>query len=400
MESTKYTENLRNSGFIYRLLLTGTCVILAQDIFRLALPLALHEMKDDASTIFYSVGVSFLPNLLFALFIGVLIDAFNRKTWTLVILAGNSIAFVMLGWLLEVVESNVFLYVMVFLISFLNYCFGISRTAVVKEMLEGEQILRYNSNIQLIDSLASIIAPVLAGMLIAVSASENVFYCIAALYLFAFLSCIAYPDMPKNDKDKASGLFRSIKEGLNVLIRNKMLWKMSWIVAFVNVPLGAIDALLVLHLKQNFELTSGELGLFFSVGAIGAIVGSILAGHLRHFGLGRIWVLSIFLLSGVLLGFSVLENIVYLASLFFFFNIAGIVFNVFVWTYRQESTDVEHIGRVAGITGSIFKLLLPVALIVFGIVNFESYNAIFLVGSMGLALVGLVAKFIDVAKIK
>jgi hypothetical protein len=36
--------------------------------------------------------------------------------------------------------------------------------------------------------------------------------------------------------------------------------------------------------------------------------------------------------------------------------------NVCVWSYRQESTSLALIGRVSGITGSLFKLLMPLTL--------------------------------------
>jgi hypothetical protein len=36
--------------------------------------------------------------------------------------------------------------------------------------------------------------------------------------------------------------------------------------------------------------------------------------------------------------------------------------NVCVWSYRQESTPLALIGRVSGMTGSLFKLLMPLGL--------------------------------------
>jgi hypothetical protein len=43
-------------------------------------------------------------------------------------------------------------------------------------------------------------------------------------------------------------------------------------------------------------------------------------------------------------------------------SFGSVIGNVCVWGYRQESTDSQYIGRVPGLTGSIFKLLMPASL--------------------------------------
>ncbi|MEM9787696.1 MAG: hypothetical protein AAF801_14425, partial [Pseudomonadota bacterium] len=37
----------------------------------------------------------------------------------------------------------------------------------------------------------------------------------------------------------------------------------------------------------------------------------------------------------------------------------SIFYDIGIWSYRQESTEAAHMGRVAGITGAIFKLGMP-----------------------------------------
>ena len=47
----------------------------------------------------------------------------------------------------------------------------------------------------------------------------------------------------------------------------------------------------------------------------------------------------------------------------------SIFYAIGVWSYRQESTEAAHMGRVAGITGAIFKLLMPPVLFLAGILT-------------------------------
>lgn len=399
--SFRPTKGSNNSKPLLQLLTTGTLVIIGQEVFRFALPLALHEATGSSSTVFLSVGVSYLPNLLFALVIGVLVDQFNRKSWTMSVLLGNALSFAALALVLSSGASKVVLFALVFSIGFLNYCFAISRTAVVKDMLESEQILTFNSRIQVVDSVASIGAPVLAGFLVVLSAPSSAFLVIAAIYLMAFFSSLAYPDMPVFSSSKERKFVQSIKEGAVVLYHNKPLWRMTWIVAFVNVPMGIQDALLVLYLKEEVGLSAQAIGVVFSGGAVGAIAGGTLSSRLRHIGLGRVWLTVIFSLSFVFTGYLLSNSPVWLAFINFVFNALGVIFIIYIWTYRQESTDSAHIGRVAGLTGSVFKLLLPVVLI--GLAALQgsiNYTLLFLFGGGILFLSGLVAMVLGIQMVR
>ncbi|KOO10182.1 MFS transporter, partial [Vibrio xuii] len=40
----------------------------------------------------------------------------------------------------------------------------------------------------------------------------------------------------------------------------------------------------------------------------------------------------------------------------------GLYSSICIWSYRQEAFSEAHLGRVAGITGSLFKLLMPFGL--------------------------------------
>jgi len=47
----------------------------------------------------------------------------------------------------------------------------------------------------------------------------------------------------------------------------------------------------------------------------------------------------------------------------------SLFFAIGVWSYRQESTAAVHMGRVAGITGAIFKIGMPPVILLAGVLS-------------------------------
>jgi hypothetical protein len=56
------------------------------------------------------------------------------------------------------------------------------------------------------------------------------------------------------------------------------------------------------------------------------------------------------------------KNAVWMAVSLFISGMFGLIQSVCIWTFRQESTPAHLIGRVSGITGSMFKLGMPFAI--------------------------------------
>ena len=96
---------------------------------------------------------------------------------------------------------------------------------------------------------------------------------------------------------------------------------------------------------------------------LGGLIGAFSADKLRkRWGLGWLLIVSIALES---IGFViplVMENQTALIAGFFWISAVGLYSSICIWSYRQEAFDVSILGRVNGITGSLFKLLMPFGL--------------------------------------
>lgn len=162
-------------------------------------------------------------------------------------------------------------------------------------------------------------------------------------------------------------MLHSLKEGWVSLKANRPLWLITWMVVVVNTTSGIFDIQAIYAAKAVYRMNSAEVGIMASLAGLSALMGSIVAPYIRRsFGMGRT-----LLVSALLEGFCFLLPVALTTIWGLYLGLAlagffGVIANICIWSYRQESTDTELIGRVAGITGSLFKLGLPFGLVASG----------------------------------
>jgi sugar phosphate permease len=79
-------------------------------------------------------------------------------------------------------------------------------------------------------------------------------------------------------------------------------------------------------------------------------------------GLGKALALTVLALAPVYALIPLNASVPVVALALFLFGFVTTVQNILIWSYRHETTPAPLIGRVSGITGSIFKLGMPFAL--------------------------------------
>jgi predicted MFS family arabinose efflux permease len=125
--------------------------------------------------------------------------------------------------------------------------------------------------------------------------------------------------------------------------------------------------LFLFRARDQLQLTPALLGVMVAFAACGGIVAGMWSGQMRRqLGLGRLLTAAMACEAasiGVLATAAGAPALLAGLTLNSFAQVAG---NVCVWGYRQESTAREHIGRVSGVTGSLFKLGMPLALVASG----------------------------------
>ena len=354
----------RHAGF-RRIFASSTCFALGVQVYQLALPLAFYEITRSAGVMTGLRAVELLPNLLLAMFIGVWIDRVDRAAWARKAMAGMVVLMGAQALLLDQGERlMVPFFAAAFALMTLNYVYGICRMALVKEVLPAPLLLPATGQLSTITQVAAVAGPALAGLLVAWHPEACLWASMAALLMAATL--LRGLELPSRAPSTAA-FWPAFREGWRVLRSNRPLWHVAWIIVATNGSAGVVEILFLFRARDQLQFSPAQLGAMVALAAAGGIVAGTLAGRMRlRVGLGRLLTLAVALEA---LGIAVLATgssaTVLIAGLALnsFAQVAG---NVCVWGYRQESTAIEHIGRVSGATGSLFKLGMPLALVVSG----------------------------------
>ena len=354
----------RHAGF-RRLFVSSTSFALGVQVYQLALPLAFYELTRSAGVMTGLRAIELLPNLLLAMFIGVWVDRIDRARWARRAMAGMV---ALMGAQALLLAHGTRLIALFFGAAFglmtLNYVYGICRMGLVKEMLPPALLMPATGQLSTVTQVAAVAGPALAGLLVGWHPAAGLWASMLALLCAAAL--LRGLDLPA--RPAAAGAFwPAFREGWRVLRANRPLWHVAWVIVATNGSAGVVEVLFLFRARDQLQVPPATLGAMVALAACGGVAGGLACAALRRrLGLGRLLTIAMASEAASIAVLATGRSAALLVAGLALNSFAQVVGNVCVWGYRQESTASEHIGRVSGVTGSLFKLGMPLALVASG----------------------------------
>ena len=170
-----------------------------------------------------------------------------------------------------------------FLVGSLRVFFEIAYQSYLPGLVEREQLVDANSRLEASRAVSSVAGPSAAGVVIQIISAPFAIAFDAVSFVFStlFLSRIRYEEMVEDDSARPSVL-SDIREGLEIVFKDARLRSVAGAAATANFFEFAIQAIFILYAVNVLGLAPIQLGIVFSIGAIGAIVGALVAGNLAH----------------------------------------------------------------------------------------------------------------------
>jgi MFS family permease len=359
---------------------------LGSQIYFIALPLLIYDLSKSALAMSTMRAIDFFPNIILGMLIGVMVDRFSRKHIMLLTSVVQMIILGLMIFLIFVESIQVWhLYIMGFILSSAGYAFGNSQHSIIPQMVSKDQLTLANAKLSFVDTLISMIGPGIAGFLIALYSYElslSIYlFCLILLFFF-----IQFLNIPPSEIKRAKNttIWYDMKEGIDELLQNKLLLTPTLIVFFNNFASSLVLGVLVFYAADILHATEKQIGLMFSMGAIGGLLGSMVVNRLKKkFGRGKCFVWSLFFaaIAWTLLFFSYSWWLVGLAILIRTFGVT--ISNIVYFTFRQEFTPNHLLGRVAGTSSMIMKLSVPLGFFVAGIwAEFFPVQGLFIISTV------------------
>lgn len=282
----------RNPNFM-RLWLSDTISVFGAQITILALPLTaallLHATPTQMGTL---VAMEVLPFGLFSLFAGVWIDR-NRRLPLLKFCAisrGLLLLTIPVAAWFNVLSMGL-LYVVGFLMTSHGVFSDVAYQALVARLVNRSDLVEANSKFGLSESGAGIVGPSLAGLLVQwLSAPFAIIFDAMSFFTSGYLLRFVRADEPQpKPRPTNVTVWHEIREGLHVVWKSPILRWMGALLAGWQFFHHMFVAIFVLFAVRKLGLTAGVVGVVFSMGGVGFLIGSLAVTRISaRMGLGPV----------------------------------------------------------------------------------------------------------------
>ena len=373
----------RPSDFNTALFVVGG-VVTAQTILGFSLPLLAFELSGAGTGLALIKGAGFVPNILFAVLIGVVNDRMLKATAFRRYTAGLAAATALL--LAAALTDRLSLPGLVLFVVVLNglaYAAGNAQMTLIRLAVPEERLSDATALTSTVHAVITTAGPAVAGLMLLHLGHAGVIAACAALLALTALGALRLD--PEEALEPPRPFLPSLAEGWRVLRANRELCAMTVVIVLTNAAEGAYGTALILKLKTEAGANAFEIGLVLAAAGVGAVLASLRAADIRRrLGYRTAFFWPIWGLAALYLAVILDWPIWALCVLSFLEGGLSLFFAIGVWSYRQESTEARHMGRVAGLTGAIFKIGMPPVILLAGVLSDADQLAAVLILAAGI----------------
>ena len=233
--------------------------------------------------------------------------------------------------------------------------------AIITELVEKDELVLYNSRLELVLQVVSVSSPVLS-FLVLQFASLRITLVLDALSFFLAFGLVAL--LPKKE-EKTLGekkltfkvIFSDIKEGVHYIVKQKEIFFLLFMASSVNFFFAAFNYLL--PFSNQLYGVQGAYATILTMGAIGSIVGALLASKIKASMEMLLFLLALTGLGVMIMGFTLPSYLTFSGN--FICELFMTIFNIHFFTQVQTKVKGEYLGRVLSSIYTLAILFMPIA---------------------------------------
>ena len=233
--------------------------------------------------------------------------------------------------------------------------------AIITELVEKDELVLYNSRLELVLQVVSVSSPVLS-FLVLQFASLRITLVLDALSFFLAFGLVAL--LPKKE-EKTLGekkltfkvICADIKEGVHYIVKQKEIFFLLVMASSVNFFFAAFNYLL--PFSNQLYGVQGAYATILTMGAIGSIVGALLASKIKASMEMLLFLLALTGLGVMIMGFTLPPYLTFSGN--FVCELFMTIFNIHFFTQVQTKVDGEYLGRVLSSIYTLAILFMPIA---------------------------------------
>lgn len=319
-------------------------------------PLLILALTDSPGAAGIAAALRAVPYLLFSLPVGALIDRWDRKRVMIVCDVLRAAALMALPLAMAFGVLSLWqIYVVAFVEGSLFVFFNIAEVAGLARVVEKVDLARATAQNEAAFAAAQIAGPSLGTLLFQTLGRAAPFIANALSFMVSALALwkirTSFRGTPPSGPPRA--LRHEIAEGLRWLWQQPLIRYMAGLTGAMNF-VGAATPLLLIVLAKQLGASDVDVGLVFSIGGVGGVIGSLIGGRVqRRFSFGQVvcgvsWALALLFPL-----YALAPRFYLLGAVFALICLLGPVYNVVQFSYRVALIPDALQGRV----NSSFRLI-------------------------------------------
>lgn len=303
--------------------------------------------------------------ILFNPFGGVITDRFSKRK---VLMTTDLICSLLCLGISFITHKQLMIGALIFANVVQAIAFSFSRPAnksYITEIVNKEEIVAYNSHLEVVLQLISVSAPVLS-FLVMNYANLRITLLLDALSFFLAFILVYFlpnkePEMKSTGRLTVRAILEDMREGVLYIRQQKEIFFLLVVASSVNFFFAAFNYLLPFT-NQLFQ-QKGAYATILTMGAIGSIIGALLASKIKDTMENLLTTLCLTGLGVVVIGSSAIFPVpAYLAyGGNFLCELFMTVFNIHFFSQVQTKVDNQYLGRVFSAIFTLAILFMPLA---------------------------------------
>ena len=362
-----------------KLLLLGRAVSLfGNTIYLIVLPLYILNITQNLKFTGIFFAAVNLPTTIISIFIGTIIEKFNKKNIILISDFLTSILYFILFLYFKNSNSLIFLFLISLIINIISKFFEIASKVLFSEINTSETLEKYNGLQSFLENTVMIIGPVIGTYLFATFSFNLILIIVSLSYFLSFLQelFIKYEKNTNLSKEKSS-FFKDFKEGISYIKSKKIIFNFFILAMFLNFFIANNDEIINPGiLIKKYQISEKLFGFSVACYGLGSVVAGIFIYYNKKFKLLKklklLFILnsSLMCLGGLLsiILFKYNHYIYFTIFIFFQFLIGMITtfVNVPLISSFQRNVEIEYQSRFFSILSFFSGGLVPLGILYAG----------------------------------
>jgi len=394
---TATTPSLWRHREFTRLWAGQTVSLVGSQVTTLALPLIAIVLLGAGSIQIGALRAAQLaPYLVVGLVAGAWVDRVHRRPVLIVTNLGRALvlATIPLAALLGELRM-VHLYVAAVVVGGLTVFFDVAYESFLPSLVRREQLADGNSKLGLSSSLATLIGPGIAGVLVQTMTAPLAIVVDAASFVVSAVSIMSIRAHERRTSARSvpTHLLSEVADGVRIVWSNVLLRTMAASLVLFYAFFGFVVTIYLLYAVHELAVSPGFLGVIFAAGGVGTALGTLLAPRVaRRVGIGGAIVWGAVVSDGVFLLLPAISGpssvtVPLLAAVQLLFGLAAPITAINQLSLRQAITPARYRGRVSATMRVTMLGLGPLTSLVAGTLGeVIGLRPTLLVGVLGLQL--------------